>query len=555
MLWLEGPTRIDLNPGPNNWRAEWTLDESPGAPRQLAIDLDPGLEAVEVIGPRVRSFRIEPAGPASRLSISLKGEGSGPSPLTIVGVCQVPVEGTWSIPSARPVDAIWTGGRTVVRLDDSRVLQSCEPRASRRVSPVAGEPGELPTLIFEPNGDTGPIAVLTFRQPVDDASVDVRGLLRLGDQPPRMEVGLTWTVERGRMLSRAVDLPVGWVADRVLSYSGQSMAWHAEPLSSGASRVFISLPSGTEENRSATLTLFASATEAGVTGPLDLPRVRPAPGPRVVDEIWAATSEPGFDVRPILASGLAWIDPPDPPLDEVPTPWVADDLRDALAWRWLMDDAEGRIDRVASRDHPRGEVKLEATIRSDRLKLHWSLAVDSPRADLRLVPIYLNMPFETPIRWRSREVGGPAVEVRRIDESRRAVLGFPETGSAFDLELSGPSRGRVQIEGDCEVPWNGVGGLPLLALPGPFLTRGLVRLMVEDSTRVAFDSSGLTPIDSSTILSESSSREETAGPARGAKTRQAGLFSYRSASGRLRLIRAGRARSPCRSRRSRASRC
>ena len=52
-LWLEG-RRIDLNQKPANWRADWTLDESPGAPRHLAIELDPALELVDLTGPSGR---------------------------------------------------------------------------------------------------------------------------------------------------------------------------------------------------------------------------------------------------------------------------------------------------------------------------------------------------------------------------------------------------------------------------------------------------------------------------------------------------------------------
>ena len=533
-LWLEGSTRIDFNSTPTNWRADWTLDESPGSPRQLTIELDPGLEVVEATGPRVSSFRVEAAGKGNRLVITLKGEGSGPSSLTIQAICPVPAEGVWAVASARPLDATWTGGRTIVRLDESRVLQSCQEKAGRRVAPRAAEPLDLPTLIFEPNGGAGPVAELTFRKPMADATVDVRGLLRLGDQIPRIEVALTWTVERGQMLSRAADLPPGWTPDRILTETGQPIAWHADPLSNGGTRVQISPLSTDDDARSMTLTLFASARDAGVTGPLDLPRVRPAPGPRVADEIWAATPEPHLGLRPILARGLAWIDPPDPSLDDIPAPWVADDLRNALAWRWLVDDAEARIDRAPPPDHPRGEVKLDASIKSGRVKLEWNLTVDSSQGDLRSVPIHLDQPLETPIRWRSREVGGPTVEARPIAGARRVALGFPETGSAIDLDLSGPSRGRIQLEGLYDGPWNGSGRLPLLVLPDRFRTRGLVAVSVEDSTRVEFDWSGLTAIDQSGGTRDSSGQEENSTSSSTLRTRQAAMFSYRSPGGRLR---------------------
>ena len=531
-LWLEGPTRIDLSASPANWRADWTLDESPGAPRRLTIELDPGLELVDVTGPRVASFRVEATGPSTRVAIRLDGEGSGPSSLKIRAICHAPAEGAWAVPSARPIDATWTGGRTTVRLDPSRVLQACRERSGRRVAPRGGDPVDLPTLIFEPKGEAGPVAELTFRKPSADATVEVRGHLRLGDDIPRIEVALTWTVERGRLLSHAADLPPGWTPDRVLSATRQPVAWHGDALSNGGTRVHIGPALPDEESRSLTLTLVASARQAGVTGPLDLPRVRPAAGTRVVDEVWVATPDPNLTLRPILARGLAWLDPP---LDDVPTPRVADDLRGALAWRWLADDAEARIDRVPIVDVPSGEVRLDASIEQGQLRLDWALTIDSSRGDLRSIPIHLDEPPESPIRWRSREAGGPTVEARPLGDDRRAALGFPSTGSAWELELAAPSRGRIELRGRADRPWDGRGRLPLLTLPKRFRTKGLVAIEVEDTTRVKLDTSGLTPIDLSESSRDGSAKGEDAAIEGESRARRAAMFGYRSSGGRLNI--------------------
>ena len=133
-LWLEGPTRIDLNASPANWRADWTLEESPGAPRRLTIELDPGLELIDVAGPKVASFRVEPGVTPTRVVVRLEGDGQEPSPLTIRAIAHAPADGAWPIPSARPIDAVWTGGRTTVRLDPSRVLRDCVEKSGRRVA-------------------------------------------------------------------------------------------------------------------------------------------------------------------------------------------------------------------------------------------------------------------------------------------------------------------------------------------------------------------------------------------------------------------------------------
>ena len=532
-LWLEGTTKVDLNASPVNWRADWTLDESPGAPRNLTIELDPGLEAVDVAGPRVASFRVEAVGPGSRISIRLDGEGAGPSPLSIRAICQVPAEGTWAVPSARPLDATWTGGRTTVRLDATRVFQSYRERSGRRVPPRSADPVDLPGLIFEPNGEPGPVADLTFRKPAADATVEVRGHLRLGDDVPRVEVALTWTFERGRLHSYTADLPPGWTPDRVVSAVRQPIPWHADPLSNGGTRVHLGSALLDDDARSLTLILSASARQAGVAGPLDLPRVRPGSGARLIDEVWVATPDPGLALRPILGRGLAWIDPPDPPLDDAPTPWVADDLRGALAWRWLADDAEARIDRAPPRGDPRGEIKLDAAIAAGRLKLIWSLDVESPRGDLHSVPIHVADPPAGPIRWRSLEPGGPIVEARPMGDARRAALGFPTTGRAWELDVAGPSRGRIQLQARSEGPWSGRGRAPILTFPDRYRTRGLVRVVVEDSTRVKVDAGGLTPIEPSAPGGDPQPRPEDATSGESARMRRASTFGYRTAGGRL----------------------
>lgn len=526
-LWLEGPTRIDLGPSPANWKAEWTLDESPGAPRQLTVELDPGLDLVDVSGPRVASFRSEPGESASRVSIRLGGEARGPSPLTIRAICHVPAEGSWPIPWARPVDAAWTGGQMTVRLDGTRFLQSCAEGTGRRVAPRSGESPGLPSLVFEPAGGPGPVATLSFRRPRADATVGVRGHLRIDDDVPRIEVALTWSVEKGRLLAYAADLPAGWTPDRVTSGSGESVAWHADELAKGGSRVQFNPPAPEGEARPVTLTLAASARGAGVAGVLDLPRVRPSPGgARVVDEVWVATVDPGVGFRPILGRGLAWIDPPDPARDAGPSPWSGQDLAGSLAWRWLVDDAEARADRVPIREVPRADVRLDASVDRGRLGLDWTLAVDSPSGRPTSIPIHLDEPLDAPIRWRSEGPGGPVVEARPLDEARRTALGLPTGGSAFELELSGPIRGRVRLRAHADRPWSGSGRIPLLTLPGTFRLGGLVAVRVEDTARLRVEPTGLTPLD----FADSG----RGAPAEGARGRVA-MFGYRGAGGRLKI--------------------
>ncbi|WP_435010135.1 hypothetical protein P12x_001364 [Tundrisphaera lichenicola] len=528
-LWLEGTTQIDLDAATINWQADWKLEESPGAPPRLTIELDPGIELVDVVGPRVASFRVEPGSSPQRVSIRLGGEAIGPSPLTIRAICQIPAEGVWAVPSARPIDAVWTGGRTIIRLDPGRVLRGCVEKSARRVVSRSAESSKSQTLVFEPGGEPGPLAELTFRQASADATFVVRGHLKLGEDLPRFSAALTWTTEKGRLLRYAVDLPPGWITDRVATSSGEAVAWHADELSGGGHRIQMIPPAFVGEARSLTLNLTASAQGLGSTGPLDLPRVRPAPmSGRVVDEIWVATSPPGFSVRPILGRGLAWIDPPEPVSDHTNVlPWAGMDLGTALAWRWLVDDAEARVIRARDREKPGAQVRLDASVVRNRLRLHWTLSLDELDDAATSIPIHLSEPLEVPIRWKLIDSSGSTIESHAIDETRRASLRLPTSGLSLELDLARPRQGRIVLEAESELPWNGKGRIPLLAPVDSYRTRGLVAIQVEDTVRLRVEPSGPTPVD--LFERPSDMPAVNAWPV----DRRALMFSYNKSSGSL----------------------
>jgi hypothetical protein len=533
-LWLEGPTRIDLNASPANWRADWTLDESPGAPRRLTIELDPGLELIDVAGPKVASFRVEPGLTPSRVVIRLEGDGQGASPLTIRAITHAPAEGTWPIPSARPIDAVWTGGRTTVRLDPGRVLQTCSEKSGRRVALRTGESPPIPLLVFEPDGGPGPLAELTFRRPTADATVLVRGHLRVDDDSPRIEVALSWTVEKGRLLNHAADLPPGWTPERVVSGSGESVAWHADLLSSGAFRVQMSPPALDGEARSLTMTLVASLRNAGGSGPIDLPRVRPSPSSgRIVDELWVATTSPGLTLRPIHGRGLAWVDPPDSTRDLKPAPWAIEDLGGALAWRWLVDDAEARVDRARVREVPRADVRLDASVIRGRLQLDWTLAIDRLDRRTQSIPILLSEPVGESLRWKVAEPNGGTLEARPLEEPRGTSPEPPRVGTAMELALPTPRQGRLVLKAHADLPWSGNGRLPLLTLPGTYRTRGLIAIRVEDTVRLRVDQAGLTPVDLSGSAHDGSEAADDQAREGELSNRRMVMFSYSDPRGRL----------------------
>ena len=73
--------------GPVNWSTDWLLELDPRNPKPLEVELDPGLELIEVEGPAVRGFRIEPSSGARRVIVTLGGELKSSDRGAIPGAC------------------------------------------------------------------------------------------------------------------------------------------------------------------------------------------------------------------------------------------------------------------------------------------------------------------------------------------------------------------------------------------------------------------------------------------------------------------------------------
>src|SRR5262249_40637504 len=158
-------------------RAEWTVELGLGGPRALDVDLDDGLEIVDVTGPGIRSYASEVNDRNRRLTIHF-GEGvAGPTPVAIQALARVPSEGPWAAPAARPSGAVWTGGRPLIQLGSPRVLDDCRERAGRQVEPTAEELDRMPRtgllLAFEAVAP-GPVAELVLSSPRAEATVEIR---------------------------------------------------------------------------------------------------------------------------------------------------------------------------------------------------------------------------------------------------------------------------------------------------------------------------------------------------------------------------------------------
>jgi hypothetical protein len=490
---VQGPTRIDLNEAEAKWRTDWTVTLDPQGPRTLRFELDPGLDLIDVSGPDVEEVHPEASGneTATRATITFDDATTGSTTVAIRALARVPSVGSWLVPAVRPLDALWMGGTTSVRLDPGRVIEDCRERAGRRTSARPGETLD-PALISFVASAPRSVAELVFRAPWADVSAEVRGHLLLGNAAPRLVCRIAWTVVRGPLLALDVDLPAAWVPDRVqVEGSDETITWRAEVRPDGGDRLHVSPPSGDLAHRPLVLNIAATATIAGGRGPLTLPRVRPL-GVRVSDELWVARIEPILTLQPTHAHGLAWINPR---LVDGPAGEASNGQRDTLAWRWIADTAEGRVDRERIEADPGAAIDLRAVIDHTRLRLDGRIAIQAEGEPIATIPLTASEPIDRG-EWQAIDrATGQKLTRRPLDTRRRAALGFSETGPAWEIVLPQPERGRLTIDVRLERPWNGRGGIPLLALPERFQTRGTVLVLVARDMLSTAESSGLRALD------------------------------------------------------------
>ena len=207
-LWVSGATQVQLRGTvdgslrPGNWSTEWQLELDPRNPKSLEAELDPGLELIEVVGPAVRGFRIEPSSGGRRVSVTLGGELKRITEVRFLAHARSPSDGVWAVPAIRPLNATWTGGTTTVNLDPRHVVTECIEKAGRRiVGRPGGESAENNQLVFEA-GSPLSVADLVFRGPATESSCSVRGQVFVSGTPARLECQLDWSASR-RLAARA----------------------------------------------------------------------------------------------------------------------------------------------------------------------------------------------------------------------------------------------------------------------------------------------------------------------------------------------------------------
>ncbi len=526
--WVSGRTSLELDEATASWKADWTVTPgSPDGPRGLTVQLDPGLEPIDVNGPAVASFRVEPSPPdGPRLVIALR---SVPALLTIRARVSAPALGRWTIPAARPLDALWTGGTTTLRLGPSRALDGCRDLAGRRIPPPAAATADPPApgglvLAFDAARPAA-VAELTFAPPLAEPLAEVLGTLRVGHDAPRLDARLTWHAPPGRRSDLAVQIPPGWSVESVRTVPGdEPAAWQvtAAP-TDGPSTLAIHPPAG--QDPSAPLELAIVALGPAGRAPFALPRVRPLAA-RVADETWTAQVDPGLALRPTSASGLAWLDP----AAASPANATAANPPPALSWRWTEPDGDGQVAREPSSPPFQAQSRTLARVEAGRLILDWRISLDGPGPLPRTLPLAMDGSFAVSPSW---QVAGPEatpLAAQPLPPANREALGLPTDGSAWRLDLAGLAGPSVVLTAHLERPWTGEAPIPLLSLPAPLHARGTVLVAVDRTSRSSTTARGLLTLDAA--VAWRSRPADLPGPAPG---RPAHAFLADGAPGHLTL--------------------
>ena len=500
-IWISGTTRVDASELPARWTLHAVVDPGSGGPRRFEVELDPGLDLIDVGGAGVASYRAEPSRVGgTRVTVRLADSVSGPSAVTVRALCREVPEGTWPIPAYRSRGAVWTGGRTVVRLGPGLVASGLRPTGGRQVEPTAAErefgrsrSGLI--LAFESSAPGTPAEIALARAPIN-ASAEVRGQVVLGLlDAPRLEARIIWRVDRGRLPSLSVDLPAGWSPEKAqIQGIAQATAWHAESRPGGGSRLVVHTPAGGEAGAAIVLDLTATASSRARPKELELPRVTPV-GVRVADEVWTLRADPGVAVVPRQARGLAWIDPAtiDPLKSAVARLFATKPI---LAWRWTTGDGQAIVGIRSSAPTNAVEAWTVAMVQGDRLILEYNLVVDArDRPPIELNVAFLGDASGTPVRWEFPAEPGREVESVAIVAGDRDRLNLPALGSAWRIVVPRSGRDRLVLRARVERPWTGSGTLPLLVLPDGDLARGVLLVFAGRDLAARVDAPGLSPRD------------------------------------------------------------
>jgi hypothetical protein len=545
--WVSGSTQVDLrrtadrSGGLANWKTEWRLELDPRNPGPLRIELDPGLELIDVKGPAVQGYRSERLANSTRLVVTLDTGLATSTELVILAHAQVPSEGEWEIPGLVPLDAIWTGGATTVLLDEFHVLKECREKAGRLVVPSSPEEVSADRLEFK-SASPRSIAALVFQGPRPDTSCAVKGRLFVTDSSVGLECELNCGIHARMVPDLEIDLGPAWLPDRVVIRGiDDPVAWHSSVSSSGVTRLDVTLPSSAMSLKELVVIVRASSSASRGRGPLQLPRVRLA-GARMTDEAWVTWVDQGTMIQPTVARGLAWLDP-----REVPglagSPRAGADLREALAWRWINPKADARVDRERIEQQPGASFRLRSMIdpTGSRLVIDGRILVYAGAGPLESVPLYIDRSDGLLQPWRYTDLSGAPIDTIPLADLDRSRLGFPKEGLARRLVVKIADHSEKTIQFHAEYAWKQQGPIPLALMPREYLFRGMIVVEAPKAMQTQLKTVGLRRIATRALESAGTDFDDevaTADRDQAAPVKQTMVdaFTYTEEGGRLELV-------------------
>ena len=508
-LWVSGPTKVDLDESGADWVTSWSVADGPHVRRLLRFRLDPGLELLGVSGLEVEGFQAEPSSKGILVAVRLRNRPESavlnliPTGVTIRARVSVPKEGTWAVPAVQPLNAVWTGGVTTIRIDPARGIERVRPLSGVDAPRQVPDPGEGRVLTFEATRPE-PVVELTFRKPTAEVSAEVQGRLIVANSTPRLTARIVYRFDRVDPLGLSVDLPRSWFADRVtMEGLDVPLSWQTETLSGGGVRVHVAPPSADRPDRSIVLNISATSSVAGGRGPLALPRVRPV-NARLSDEQWAAHVEGDVVLTPTRAKGLAWIDPA-----TIPTANSQGLGNPTLAWRWTADDASAEVDRGRPSSAPRASVQLIATVMPGRLEIRARLGIVVRDGVLRTLAVGLSETVANADQWRLHdESSGRSLMLTPLPARDFEKAGLYGAATAWTCEIPPSLRGPLGLV------LTGAGSrtesvrIPLVVLPKTLEADETVLVQAVRGVRTTAKTSGVVALNAD-LVGESFAAEAT----------------------------------------------
>ncbi len=496
-IWVGGRTRIDVDESSARWVADWTIDPGADGGEVFHLDLDPGLDLVDVSGPSLVAFQVEStrADGGTRLRIRISDEVAGPTAISVRAVAHRPSEGFWSVPAARLNDAEWTNGKTIVRLAPGLSLVDYRERSGHRVpvrpEDAIGFPSTGVRIVFEADGPRS-VADLKIEPIQPDIVASVRGVVAFDSRPPRIKVEMNWHVNNRSVLIPVVDLPRSWIVDRITkSGNNDALIWQSDSAGDGSTRVRFPTPPTVDERGDLALSLTAISPSAGISGPIALPRVKPE-GVRLSDEVWSAEVAADLALRPIRARGVCRIDPAEAGVD------VRVEPGRTFAWRWTSTDAEARVDRIRIDPEPSVRSLVVAAIDSERERIDYHITIQSQIHSLRPFTYWIDVGAkEGRLAWRLvGENGAAPIEARLVEAGSRDVSGTPRQGSTWEIDLPLTAPGDpTRLHAVLERPRASREAIPVVTPIERFNVSGLVLIEIDGSIRASARGDGLTRLD------------------------------------------------------------